>query len=85
MSNQEIELMNANIHNGHMKDGKKFKSKTCPVKHTALSGTGKEINESVSYAQIRSFVGNINDSNPSLPEIPDLMTFLFGYFQEMIN
>lgn len=51
MSDQEIELMNANIHNGMkdgMKDGNKFKSKTYPVKHTALRGTGKEINESVS-------------------------------------
>lgn len=63
-----------------MKDGKKFKSKTCLVKHTALRGTGKEINESVSYAQIRSFE-NKNDSNPCLSEIPDVMTFLLEYFK----
>lgn len=76
MNDQEIELLNANIHNGHMKDGKKFKSKTCLVKHTALRGTGNDINGSASYAQIRSFEGNKNDSNPCLSEIPDLMTFL---------
>lgn len=64
-----------------MKDDKQFKSKTRLVKHTDLRWREGEIMESVSCAQIRSFEGNKNDSNPCLSEIPNLMISLLEYFE----